>query len=801
MASMLDAQRTGSGGLAKLGDGVRANSDAKTQAGLSRGPNQSKKLINAAWTVTFPAQGATLDLDFANDRGFVRGIGQGKSMDAVTFTRASQGAFVDQNGLLRGMVPNLLQDTQKFESSAWVPLNTIISGDAIESPNINFTANKLTENTLNANHNISQTVSGLSTGQTYSFGVYAKSTERFLQLNFSYTGVAGNPRANFDLVNGVTGTVDGALTASIVDEGNGWYRCSVSFTPNLTSFNIGFTIITSSTATRAEAHLGDGASGVFIWGAQLELGSSATEYFPTNIGEPRFDWASTAVVAQKNLKNLLNNTENFTVANWGSRAYSTTLDAAIAPDGALTADLFVPDTVSRDHYILKVIAVNSGSSYTESIYMKAGGYNYGYLKIQPTGGTPTYGVVVDLTNGTAAQIVSTGGATGSYQITDFGDGWYRVSVTVLMASNNYQFIATAVPSVPASFTSYGDATYAGNGTDGVYFWGAQLELGEAATDYQAIAQPTTTTPLAANPTSNGLLIEEARTNRILWCRDATQANWVKTNVTAAKDQTGVDGVANAASSLTATANDGTCIQTITLASGSRTGSVYLKRLTGTGNIQVTLDGTTYSTVDLSASEWRRIVLSGTVTNPTVGIKLAVSGDAVAMDYGQVEDGSFVTTPILTTTATATRSADNVNLTQIRNWYNGRTGTFLVIAKVFAANGYLFSAPYPRFEVIPTNFVTVRLYNNSVNLDISTDDIRQKTAYAATYNEYYYALAASTGAARETFTGLTRTQNITDLWIGRQFNNTNYTNGYISRLVYYPFVCNAEQIKQIAVGIQ
>jgi hypothetical protein len=94
-----------------------------------------------------------------------------------------------------------------------------------------------------------------------------------------------------------------------------------------------------------------------------------------------------------------------------------------------------------------------------------------------------------------------------------------------------------------------------------------------------------------------------------------------------------------------------------------------------------------------------------------------------------------------------------------------------------------------------------LYNNSVNLDISTDDIRQKTAYAATYNEYYYALAASTGAARETFTGLTRTQNITDLWIGRQFNNTNYTNGYISRLVYYPFVCNAEQIKQIAVGIQ
>jgi len=76
MPSMVDAHRSGIGGLAKLGDGVRANSDARTQAGLGRGPNQSKKLINAAWTDTFPAQGATLDLDFANDRGFVRGIGQ-----------------------------------------------------------------------------------------------------------------------------------------------------------------------------------------------------------------------------------------------------------------------------------------------------------------------------------------------------------------------------------------------------------------------------------------------------------------------------------------------------------------------------------------------------------------------------------------------------------------------------------------------------------------------------------------------------------------------------------------------------
>jgi hypothetical protein len=154
---------------------------------------------------------------------------------------------------------------------------------------------------------------------------------------------------------------------------------------------------------------------------------------------------------------------------------------------------------------------------------------------------------------------------------------------------------------------------------------------------------------------------------------------VKTNITAAKDQTGIDGVANAASSLTATDDNGTCIQTITLAAGNRTGSVYLKRLTGTGNVQVTLDGSTYSTIELSDTEWYRIVLSGSVTNPTVGIKIVVDGDAVAMDYGQVEDGLFASTPILTTTATATRAVDSASNIGINfsSWYKQNEGTFLV----------------------------------------------------------------------------------------------------------------------------
>src|SRR5688572_30428793 len=58
----------------------------------------------------------------------------------------------------------------------------------------------------------------------------------------------------------------------------------------------------------------------------------------------------------------------------------------------------------------------------------------------------------------------------------------------------------------------------------------------------------------------GLLVESARTNVVLWNRDFTNAAWSKNNITAAKDQIGVDGLANSASSLLATSANGVAQQ-------------------------------------------------------------------------------------------------------------------------------------------------------------------------------------------------------------------------------------------------
>ncbi len=159
----------------------------------------------------------------------------------------------------------------------------------------------------------------------------------------------------------------------------------------------------------------------------------------------------------------------------------------------------------------------------------------------------------------------------------------------------------------------------------------------------------------------GALVEGSRTNVVLQNRDLTNAAWTKSNCTAAKDQTGPDGVTNSASSLTATAGNGTCLQSITLASSARFQSAFVKRLTGSGAIQMTTDnGTTWVEV-FPTTNWDQLFIpTQTLANPTVGFRVVTSGDAIAVDFVQNENGDTgPTSPIETAGVAVTRSADLV----------------------------------------------------------------------------------------------------------------------------------------------
>ena len=182
---------------------------------------------------------------------------------------------------------------------------------------------------------------------------------------------------------------------------------------------------------------------------------------------------------------------------------------------------------------------------------------------------------------------------------------------------------------------------------------------------------------------------EQRTNLCLWNRDLTNAAWVSTNGTTLKNQTGIDGSANAASSFTATAGNATCLQSITSASAARVTSFYLKRLVGTGTVNITQDGTTWTAVTLT-SAWQRFQVTATAANPVIGIRVVTSGDAVALDFAQHETPATVaSSPIATTTAAVIRQPDVLTATSISPWYNQSEGTVLfegIASIIGAANG-------------------------------------------------------------------------------------------------------------------
>lgn len=183
----------------------------------------------------------------------------------------------------------------------------------------------------------------------------------------------------------------------------------------------------------------------------------------------------------------------------------------------------------------------------------------------------------------------------------------------------------------------------------------------------------------------GLLIEDARTNECLYASDLTNAAWTKANTTAALTQTGPTGAANSATLLTATAANGTAKQAITSASNTaRRFSIYVKRVTGSGGVDLTMDDGTAWTAVTVTSAWTRVAMGQTLANPTVGIRIQTNTDAVAVAFCQEEAGAFDTSAILTTSATVERAGEICSMTLV-DWFNRSEGTmFVEFTPIFTA---------------------------------------------------------------------------------------------------------------------
>jgi hypothetical protein len=350
-------------------------------------------------------------------------------------------------------------------------------------------AKKLVENTANALHYQQQIISCTS-GTPITLSVYAKAAERTkIELLEPYALIA----RVFNLSNGTVESnqtgVTNATIFGIQDVGNGWYRCYIGLTTSGTSTALRVSVSNGS----ATSYTGDGTSGIYISGAQVSNSASLDPYVynPTTALTSaarygaRFNYNPVTKVAEGLLieearTNLLTYSEQFDNAAWTKPRASISANTAVSPDGMLDADKLIEDTTaSNTHLVRQVPTVSANTTYTYSVYLKAAERTTAFLQSSDNASdTNGFFVTVNLSNGTLSNgnKKGTGTYTGS-TITPVGNGWYRVTLTGIVDASSTSVRYEV-------FLSNGSSTtYTGDGTSGLFLWGAQVEAGAFATSY------------------------------------------------------------------------------------------------------------------------------------------------------------------------------------------------------------------------------------------------------------------------------------------------------------------------------
>jgi hypothetical protein len=188
---------------------------------------------------------------------------------------------------------------------------------------------------------------------------------------------------------------------------------------------------------------------------------------------PRFDFdpitkACRGLLIEESRINLCQRSEDFTDALWVKTAVTIGANATTAPDGSLTADKIIENTANTAHNVFQAVTTVGATVYSPSIYVKSSGRNVQVIAFQPVSPFANLGLVsVDLSNGSIL--------SGSGVVTSVGNGWYRISVTGAAPD--------ALTRLRVGLLSGSSASYTGDGTSGVFVWGASFEAGSSATSY------------------------------------------------------------------------------------------------------------------------------------------------------------------------------------------------------------------------------------------------------------------------------------------------------------------------------
>ena len=205
----------------------------------------------------------------------------------VPFTRATTATRTNAAGLIELTPYNLLVWSEMFTNILWNKQQASILPNVVNAPNGTLTADKLVPDTTSAQHRIFNQTAFTGEGV---LSVYAKA-DGYNFLSLARDGGVSGGAIIFNLSNGtISGTVVG-FTPSIENVGNGWYRCSLSSSAMGSGSNLSYWIIARNANSTAD-YVGDGVSGILIWGAQLNEGALLPyQLTETRLNRPRVDFS------------------------------------------------------------------------------------------------------------------------------------------------------------------------------------------------------------------------------------------------------------------------------------------------------------------------------------------------------------------------------------------------------------------------------------------------------------------------------------------------------------------------------